>query len=192
LAEEGGPGFSDPQMKAIAAAYKIPAGPNDKGDTVDDKGQPLMRPGTPADYFPAPFANEDAARAANGGALPPDLSVIVKARPGGPDYVYSLITGFGQKPPPGFKVTDGKYYNPYFIGWDIGMPPPLTDNQVTFVDGAPAKIEDEAKAVVTFLSWTSEPHLEDRHRMGLGVMVFLIVLSGLLYLSYRRVWKDAH
>jgi len=192
LAEEGGPGFSDPQMKAIAAGYKIPAGPNDKGETVDDKGQPLMRPGTPADHFPAPFANDDAARAANGGALPPDLSVIVKARPGGPDYVYSIISGFGQKPPPAFKVTDGKYYNPYFIGWNIAMPPPLTDNQVTFVDGAPAKIDDEAKAVVTFLSWASEPHLEDRHRMGLGVMVFLVVLSGLLYLSYRRVWRDAH
>jgi len=192
LSEEGGPGFTDPQMKAIAAAYKIPAGPNDKGETVDDKGQPLMRPGIPSDYFPAPFANEDAARAANGGALPPDLSIIVKARPGGPDYVYSIISGFGQKPPPGFKVTEGKYYNPYFIGWNIAMPPPLTDNQVTFADGAPAKIEDEAKAVVTFLSWTSEPHLEDRHRMGLGVMVFLIVLSGLLYFSYRRVWKDAH
>jgi len=192
LSEEGGPGFTDPQMKAIAAAYKIPAGPNDKGETVDDKGQPLMRSGIPSDYFPAPFANEDAARAANGGALPPDLSIIVKARPGGPDYVYSIISGFGQKPPPVFKVTEGKYYNPYFIGWNIAMPPPLTDNQVTFADGAPAKIEDEAKAVVTFLSWTSEPHLEDRHRMGLGVMVFLIVLSGLLYLSYRRVWKDAH
>jgi len=192
LSEEGGPGFTDPQMKAIAAAYKIPAGPNDKGETVDDKGQPLMSSGIPSDYFPAPFANEDAARAANGGALPPDLSIIVKARPGGPDYVYSIISGFGQKPPPGFKVTEGKYYNPYFIGWNIAMPPPLTDNQVTFADGAPAKIEDEAKAVVTFLSWTSEPHLEDRHRMGLGVMVFLIVLSGLLYFSYRRVWKDAH
>lgn len=192
LSEEGGPSFSDAQMKAIAAGYKIPAGPNDKGDTVDDKGNPLMRPGTPADHFPAPFANEEAARAANGGALPPDLSVIVKARPGGPDYVYSIITGFGQKPPAGFHVTEGKYYDPYFIGWDISMPQPLTDNQVSFVDGTPAKITDEAKAVVTFLAWTSEPHLEARHRMGLGVMVFLVVLSGLLYLSYRRVWKDAH
>ncbi|HTP76691.1 MAG TPA: cytochrome c1 [Rhizomicrobium sp.] len=192
LSEEGGPGFSEAQMKAIAAGYKVLAGPNDKGDTVDDKGNPLTRPGIPADHFPPPFPNEEAARAANGGALPPDLSIIEKARVGGPDYVYSIITGFGQKPPAGFKVTDGKYYNPYFLGWNISMPQPLTDNQVTFVDGAPAKIEDEAKAVVTFLAWTSEPHLEDRHRMGLGVMVFLIVLSGLLYLSYRRVWKDAH
>lgn len=192
LSQPGGPEFTDAQMKAIAAAYNIPAGPNDKGDTLDDKGNPLTRPGTPSDHFTPPFANEEAARAANGGALPPDLSLIVKARVGGPRYVFSIITGFNETPPPGFKVTDGKYYNPYFIGWNISMPPPLTDAQVTFVDGHPNKIADEAHAVVTFLSWAAEPHLEDRHRIGLGVMIFLIVLSGLLYLSYRKVWKDAH
>ncbi|HWD28017.1 MAG TPA: cytochrome c1 [Rhizomicrobium sp.] len=192
LDEPGGPEFTEPQAKAIAAGYKLPADPNDKGETVDDKGQPLMRPGILADHFPAPFPNEQAARANNGGALPPDLSLIVKARVGGPNYVYSILTGFHQTPPAGFKVTDGKYFNPYFIGWNISMPPPLADHQVTFVDGAPNAIADEAKAVVTFLSWTSEPHLEDRHRIGVGVMIFLIVLSGLLYLSYRRVWKDAH
>ncbi len=190
LSQSGGPEFTDAQMKAIAAGYKVLDEPNDKGETVDDKGNPLLRAATPADYFPPPFPNEQAARAANGQALPPDLSLIVKARPGGPQYVYSLITGFGEKPPPGFKVTDGKYYNPYFLGWNIAMPPPLTDNQVTFVDGHPAKIADEAHAVVTFLSWAAEPHLEDRHRIGFGVMIFLIVLSGLLYLSYRTVWKD--
>lgn len=192
LSQSGGPEFSDAQMKALAGGYKILAGPNDKGETVDDKGSPLMRAGTPADTFPPPFPNEEAARAANGAALPPDLSLITKARPGGPDYVYSIITGFNEKPPAGFKVPDGKYYNPYFIGWNISMPPPLTDGQVTFVDGAPSKIADEAHAVVTFLSWAAEPHLEDRHRIGFGVMIFLIVLSGLLYLSYRSVWKDAH
>ena len=192
LSQEGGPSFSDAQMKAIAAGYKIAAGPNDKGETVDDKGNPLTRAGTSADTFPPPFPNEQASRFANGGSLPPDLSIIVKARVGGPDYVYSLITGFGEKSPAGFKVSDGKFYNPYFLGWEIAMPPPLSDAQVTFVDGAPNKIADEAKAVVTFLAWTSEPHLEDRHHIGFGVMIFLIVLSGLLYLSYRRVWKDAH
>jgi ubiquinol-cytochrome c reductase cytochrome b/c1 subunit len=192
LSEAGGPGFSAVQMKAIAAGYKIPAEPNDKGDTVDEKGNPLTRPGSPADYFPGPFANEQAARAANGGALPPDLSLIVKQRVGGPRYVYSLITGFGEKPPSDFKVMDGKYYNPYFLTWNISMPQPLTDGQVTFVDGAPNKIADEAYAVVTFLAWTSEPHLEERHSIGFGVMIFLIVLSGLLYLTYRRVWRDAH
>jgi cytochrome c1 len=190
LSEPGGPSFTDAQMKAIAAAYQIDAGPNDKGDTLDDKGNPLKRSGTPADHFPPPFANEEAARTANGGALPPDLSLIVKARVGGPNYVYSILTGFHEKTPDGFKVTPNKYFNPYFIGWNISMPPPLTDGQVTFVDGAPNKIADEAYAVVTFLAWASEPHLEDRHRIGVGVMIFLIVLSGLLYLSYRQVWKD--
>ena len=192
LDESGGPEFTEPQAKAIAGAYKVPAGPNDKGETVDDKGQTLMRPGILADHFPPPFPNEQAARANNGGALPPDLSLIVKARVGGPDYVYSILTGFHKTPPAGFKVTDGKYYNPYFPGWNISMPPPLANSQVTFVDGAPDKVADEAKAVVTFLSWTAEPHLEDRHRIGVGVMIFLIVLSGLLFLSYRKVWKDAH
>ncbi|HEX4303319.1 MAG TPA: cytochrome c1 [Rhizomicrobium sp.] len=190
LSQSGGPEFTDAEMKAIAGGYKVLAGPNDKGETLDDHNNPLMRAGTPADFFPPPFANEEAARAANGGALPPDLSIIVKARVGGPQYVYSLITGFGQKPPAGFVVTPNKYYNPYFLGWNISMPQPLTDNQVTFVDGHPAKIADEAYAVVTFLSWAAEPHLEDRHRIGFGVMIFLIVLSGLLYLSYRAVWKD--
>ena len=192
LSEAGGPGFTAAQMKAIAAGYKIPAEPNDKGDTVDEKGNPLTRAGSPADYFPGPFANEQAARAANGGALPPDLSLIVKQRVGGARYVYSLITGFGQKPPADFKVMDGKYFNPYFLTWNISMPQPLIDGQVTFVDGAPNKVADEANAVVTFLAWTSEPHLDQRHSIGFGVMIFLIVLSGLLYLTYRRVWKDAH
>ena len=190
LAQPGGPEFSEAQMKAIAGGYKIVAGPNDKGETTDDKGQPLMRAGVPSDYFPPPFPNEEAARSANGGALPPDLSLIEKARAGGPNYVYSLMTGFHQTPPKGFVVTANKYYNPYFIGWNISMPPPLADGQVTFVDGSPNKIADEAYAVANFLAWTSEPHLEDRHRIGVGVMAFLIVLSGLLYLSYRKVWKD--
>jgi len=190
LSESGGPGFTDAQMKAIAASYHVLAGPNDKGDTVDDKGNPLTRAGTPADTFPPPFPNEQAARTANGGALPPDLSLIVKARNGGPNYVYSILTGFHETLPKGFTVTPNKYFNPYFIGWNISMPPPLSDGQVTFVDGSPNKIADEAFAVVTFLSWASEPHLEDRHRIGVGVMIFLIVLSGLLYLSYRKVWKD--
>ncbi|HEY0104690.1 MAG TPA: cytochrome c1 [Rhizomicrobium sp.] len=192
LDEPGGPGFTEAQMKAIAAGYHVLAGPNDKGETLDDKGNPLTRAGTPADHFPPPFPNEEAARTANGGALPPDLSLIEKARAGGAHYVYSLLTGFHEAPPAGFKVTANKYYNPYFIGWNISMPPPLADGQVTFVDGAPSKIADEAYAVATFLAWTGEPHLEDRHRIGVGVMIFLIVLSGLLYLSYRKVWKDAH
>ncbi|HEX3944850.1 MAG TPA: cytochrome c1 [Rhizomicrobium sp.] len=191
--DNGGDGFfTDPQVKAIAASYKVPAGPNDKGETVDANGTPLTRPGIPADHFPPPFANEQAARTANNGALPPDLSIITKARAGGPDYVYSIVTGFHQKPPSGFTVLPTKYYNPYFNGWNISMPPPLAPNQVTYSDGTKATVEQMAHDVVTFLSWAAEPTMEDRKRIGFGVMLFLIAFAGLLYLSYRRVWADIH
>jgi len=188
----GGIGFSDAQVKAIAAAYKIPADPNDKGELFDSSGERLTRPGIVADHFPAPFANEEAARAANNGALPPDLSLIVKAREGGARYVYSILTGFGQKPPAGFKVMANKYYNPYFAGWNISMPPPLSEGAVTFSDGTTATVDQEAHDVVTFLSWAAEPKMEERKRLGFGVMAFMLLLSGLLFLSYRRVWKDQH
>ncbi|MGA9794213.1 MAG: cytochrome c1 [Rhizomicrobium sp.] len=192
LSEPGGPGFDDAQMKAIAAGYQIPAGPNDKGQTTDANGSPLMRAGTPADHFPPPFPNEEAARTANGGALPPDLSLIVKAREGGPQYVYSIVTGDGSPVPHGFKVLEGKYYDPYFAGRNISMPPPLRDNSVTFSDGTKATKGQEAHDVVTFLSWASEPKLDARHQIGLGVMIFLIVFAGILFLSYRKIWRDAH
>ncbi len=192
LSEEGGLGFSEAQAKAIAAGYKIPAGPNDKGEVVDDKGAPLTRPGIMADYFPNPFPNEEAARANNAGNLPPDLSLIVKARQGGANYVYSILTGFHQTPPKGFTVTPNKYFNPYFEGWNIGMPPPLTDQGVTYSDGTKATIAQEAHDVATFLAWASDPKMEERKRMGLSVLIFLVVLAGLLFASYRKVWKDAH
>jgi ubiquinol-cytochrome c reductase cytochrome c1 subunit len=192
LAEPGGPNFTDAEMKAIAASYKVPAEPNDKGDIFDANGNRLTRPGTPADHFPPPFANEQAARAANNGALPPDQSVLVKARQGGPDYVYSICTGYGRTTPRGFKVMPGKYYDPYFSGWNISMPPPLQDNSVTYSDGTKATIDQECRDVVTFLSWASEPTLDERHHLGFEVIVFLILISGLLYLSYRTVWRDAH
>ncbi|HVZ91272.1 MAG TPA: cytochrome c1 [Rhizomicrobium sp.] len=191
--ENGGTGmFSDAQVKAIAASYKVPAGPNDKGETTDSSGNPLTRPGIPADHFPPPFANEEAARAANGGALPPDQSLLVKAREGGADYVYSIIVGDGQKAPHGFKVIEGKYYDPYFAGRNISMPPPLTADQVTYADGTKATVDQEAKDVTAFLAWAAEPKLENRKRLGLGVMAFMVLLSGLLFLSYRRVWRDEH
>lgn len=188
LAAPGGPGFTEAQAKVIAGSYKIPAEPNDRGEIFDQNGNRLTRPGVLADHFPPPFANEQAARTANGGALPPDLSLIIKARQGGPNYVYSIITGFHQKPPPGFVVQQGKYYNPYFPGRNISMPPPLAQNSVSFSDGTPATVENEAKAVVTFLSWASEPQLEARHRIGFQVLAFLVVLAGVLFLSYRKIW----
>jgi|SRR5579871_597953 len=187
-----GIGFSEAQAKAIAAGYKVPAGPNDKGETVDSNGQPLTKPGTLADHFPPPFPNEEAARAANSGALPPDLSLIVKAREGGPQYVYSIVTGFHEQPPAGFTVLPNKYYNPYFSGWNISMPPPLAAGQVTFSDGTPNDLDHEARAVAAFLSWASEPKMQERKEVGFGVIAFLILLTVLLYFSYRRVWHGAH
>jgi ubiquinol-cytochrome c reductase cytochrome b/c1 subunit len=192
LGGESGIGFSAAQVKALAAAAKVPAEPNDKGETYDASGERMTRPGIPADKLPSPFANEEAARAANGGALPPDLSLIVKAREGGAQYVYSILTGFGMKPPHGFVVQTGKYFNPYFPGGNISMPPPLTEGAVTYSDGTQASVEQEAHDVVTFLTWASEPKMEERKRIGFGVMIFMLVLSGLLFLSYRRVWRDAH
>lgn len=189
---ENGIGFSEAQAKAIAAGYKVPAGPNDKGETVDSNGQPLTKPGTLADHFPPPFPNEEAARAANSGALPPDLSLIVKARVGGPQYVYSIITGFHQKPPPGFTVLPNKYYNPYFATWNIGMPPPLAPGQVTFSDGTPNDLDHEAHSVVAFLSWASEPKMEERKQVGFSVLAYLSLLALLLYFSYRRIWHGKH
>ena len=187
LAEAGGPEFTEAQAKALAAAARVPAEPNDKGETVDDKGTPLMRPATLADHVPPPFPNEQAARANNGSALPPDLSMIVKAREGGPQYVYSIITGFGGTPPHGFKVTDGKYYNPYFEGWNISMPQPLKANSVTYSDGTKATLDQEASDVVTFLTWAGEPKMEERKQLGFGVMIFLIALAGILFAAYKRV-----
>ena len=192
LADDGGPGFNEAQVKALAASYKIPAEPTDMGELFDSSGERLTRPGIAADHFPPPFANENAARAVNNGAAPPDLSVIVKARPGGAQYIYSILTGFAEKPPAGFKVPQNQYYNPYFVGRNIAMPPPLTEASVTYSDGTKASVEQEALDVVTFLTWAAEPKMEERKRIGFGVMVFLLVLSGLLFLSYRRVWRDAH
>lgn len=192
LTQKGGPEFTEAQGRALAASVKVHAEPDDKGETTDDKGQPLMRSAVLSDRFPAPYANENAARANNSGSLPPDLSLIIKARHGGPQYVYSLLTGYGEKSPAGFKVVDGKHYNPYFDGWTIGMPPPLTNNGVTYSDGTKATIAQQAHDVSTFLSWAAEPKMEDRKRMGFGVIIFLVAFAGVLFMAYRKVWKDAH
>ena len=203
LAEAGGPGYSVPQAAALAAEYKIKDGPNDAGDMFD-------RPGRPADYFPSPFPNEQAARAANGGAAPPDLSLITKARSykrgfpmfiidfftqyqeQGPDYVDGILKGFEEKPPAGVTIPEGSYYNKYFPGHAIKMPKPLSDGQVTFDDGSPATVEQYSHDVTTFLMWAAEPHMEARKRLGLQVFVFLILLSVLLYFTKKKVWANAH
>lgn len=188
LAAPGGPGFTEAQAKAIAAAYKIPAEPDARGELYDEQSTRLTRPGLFTDHFPAPYANEQAARAANSGMRPPDLSLIVKARKGGANYVYSLLTGFNRPQPVGFALPQGKYYNPYFAGRTIGMAPPLTKDLVAFSDGTPATVENEARAAAAFLTWTADPNLEARHRIGLQVMAFLVLLTGLFFLSYRKIW----
>lgn len=176
-------GFTPEQVEAIAAKYEVPAGPNDEGEM-------FMAPAKPSDHIPSPFANDQAARFANNGALPPDLSLIVEARVGGPDYVYAVLTHYQDPPPEGFTLNPGMYYNQYFPGHQIGMPPPLTDDRVTFADGTKATLSQEAHDVVTFLTWAAEPNLEERKQMGMKALLFLIVLTGFLYALKRQVWSD--
>jgi len=203
LADPGGPGYSTAQAAAFAAEYKIKDGPNDAGDMFE-------RPGRPADYFPSPFPNENAARAANGGAVPPDLSLIAKARSykrgfptfvfdvftqyqeQGPDYLVALLQGYQDNPPAGFTLPEGSYYNTYFPGHAIKMPKPISDGQVTYDDGSPATLAQYAKDVTHFLTWTAEPHMEARKELGLQVFVFLILLTILLYFTKKKIWASSH
>jgi ubiquinol-cytochrome c reductase cytochrome c1 subunit len=206
LGQKGGPFYdpkypnpnNNPVVKSLAHDIQIK-------DIDPDTGDVISRPGTPADKFAAPFPNEPAARASNGGALPPDLSVMAKAREGGPAYVYSILTGF-RAPPPGMKVPEGKYYNPYMPGdmssfWSgpkdkvpeggfISMPPPLADNKVTFDDGTKSTVANQARDVSAFLAWAAEPKAEERKAFGLGAMIYLLIFSVLLWFSYKRIWKN--
>jgi ubiquinol-cytochrome c reductase cytochrome c1 subunit len=177
-------GYTEDQIKAIAAESTITDGPNDEGAMFD-------REGRPSDRFPSPFANEKEAAFINGGVAPPDLSVMTKAREGGANYVYSLLRGY-EEPPPDIEVREGSYYNLYFPGHWISMPPPLYEDGVTYADGTPATIEQMASDVAVFLSWAAEPKLEERKQTGLKVMLFLITLTGLFYATKRKVWTDAH
>ena len=200
LADPGGPEFTADQVKSLAATFQITDGP-------DDTGQMFQRPGIPSDHFPSPFPNTEAAAAANGGAAPPDLSVMAKARgaergvwwaivdfftqyqEGGPDYIHALLTGFSN-PPPGVVVPQGTYYNPYFRNAiSLHMPPPLSPDQVTYTDGTPQTVDQYARDVASFLMWTAEPHLVERKRMGFEVIIFLVVFAGLMYLTKKKVWS---
>jgi ubiquinol-cytochrome c reductase cytochrome c1 subunit len=177
-------GYNADEIKAIAATYQVTDGPNDRGEMY-------QRPGRPSDPIPGPFPNDQAARVANNGALPPDQSLIVKARPGGPNYVYGILTGY-KEPPAGFKMLAGMNYNEYFPGHQIAMPQPLSDNAVTFADGAPGTVPQMAHDVVTFLTWASEPNLDDRHRTGFKVIGFLVVAAILFYAAKRKIWAPIH
>ncbi len=177
-------GYSEDQVKGIAAQVQVTDGPNDSGEM-------FQRPGRPSDPIPGPFANDQAARAANNGALPPDLSLITKAREGGADYVYAIMTGF-KDAPAAMKMNPNMNYNEYFTGHQIAMPPPLSPDQVKFADGTPATVPQMAHDVVTFLSWAAEPTLEQRHRIGFKVILFLIIATGVFYAAKRKVWSRIH
>jgi ubiquinol-cytochrome c reductase cytochrome c1 subunit len=194
-------GYTEAQVRAFAANYEVQDGPNADGEM-------FTRTAVPSDHFPPPFPNQEAAAAANNGAAPPDFSLIAKARgvirgfptfvfdiftqyqQSGPDYIYSLLTGY-QDPPEGHEVTEGTYYNPYFIsGSALAMAPPLSDGVVTYDDGSPETVDQYAQDVAAFLMWAAEPHLEDRKRMGFMVMVFLAIFTALIYLTKKSVYAN--
>lgn len=193
-------GYSEAQVKSFAAEYQIEDGPDEAGDMFE-------RPGIPADYFPSPYPNAEAAAFANGGAAPPDLSLMAKARAahrgfprfvidiftmyaeGGPDYIYSLLSGY-EDAPHDVQVTEGTYYNPYFLaGNALAMAPPLSDGIVTYDDGTPETVDQYSKDVSAFLMWTAEPHMTERKSLGFKVIIFLLIFSGLLYLTKKAVWS---
>jgi ubiquinol-cytochrome c reductase cytochrome c1 subunit len=178
-----GIGLSEEEIRAIAADVMIKDGPNDDGEMFE-------RPGRPSDRFRSPFPNPQAARAANNGAYPPDLSLIVKARENGANYLYALLTGYRESPPDGVEPMEGMHYNEYFPGHWIAMAQPLYPDMVDYPDGTPATIEQMARDVTTFLAWAAEPELEQRRAMGVRVILFLIVLAGLTYGVKRKIWAD--
>ena len=181
LGEEGGPEFSLDQVKAIAANFEVEDGPNEEGEM-------FTRPARPSDKFVSPYPNIQAATAANGGAYPPDMSVLVKSRKGGADYIYSILMGY-EEPPANIKLDDGVYYNKYMEGKKIKMSNPLSDGIVTYADGTESTESQMAKGVTAFLTWAAEPTLEERHKMGVRVIIFLIIFTILIYFSMRRLWS---
>ena len=181
LSEKGGPEFSEAEAKAIAASFEVTDGP-------DSTGEMFTRPAKLSDKFVMPYANDEEAKSAKGGAYPPDMSVLVKARKGGADYVYSLLLGY-EDPPSGIKLDDGVYYNKYMYGNKIKMDNQLSDGLVEYSDGTTASVEQMSKDVTTFLMWSAEPHLESRHQMGFKAIVYLIILTILVYFSMKRIWS---
>ena len=188
-----GLGYTEEEIKAIAATHQVTDGPNDQGAMY-------QRPGRPSDSFVAPFPNAQAARAALNGALPPDLSVIVLARAdssltkdlgGGADYVDALLQGF-KEPPSGFHMAEGMNYDEYFPGHQIAMPQPLAGDDVKYADGTKATLPQEAHDVATFLAWASDPSMEERKRTGAKVLIFLLAMTGILYAAKRQIWADVH
>tara|TARA_B100000686_G_scaffold297055_1_gene329076 strand:+ start:116 stop:883 length:768 start_codon:yes stop_codon:yes gene_type:complete len=181
LGEKGGPEFSITEVKNIASSFEVTDGP-------DSQGEMFTRPGRPSDRFVSMYPNVEAATAANGGAYPPDMSVLVKSRKGGADYIYSVLMGY-EDPPQGLKLDEGVYYNKYMDGNKIKMAKPLIEGIISYSDGTNATEEQMAKDVTAFLTWAAEPHLEARHKMGFKVIIFLVILTLLVYFSMKRIWS---
>lgn len=177
-------GFSEAEIKALAASYSVKDGPNDDGEMFE-------RPGRPSDYFVPPYANEQAARAAQNGAYPPDLSLIIKARHDGANYLYSLLTGYAE-PPAGVQMGANMHYNPYFPGGQIAMAAPIADGQVTYGDGTHASLDQMSRDVVNFLQWAAEPEMQHRKQMGIKVMLYLGIFTVFAYIAMKRVWSRLH
>ena len=195
-------GYSEGQVRALAAEYEVQDGPNADGEM-------FTRPAILSDHFPSPFPNDEAAAAANGGAAPPDLSLMAKARTvergfptfvfdiftqyaeGGPDYVHALLTGYDETPPEGMEIAEGTYYNPYFVaGKSLAMPKPINDDAVVYDDGTPQTVDQYSRDVSAFLMWAAEPHLEARKLIGFRVVIFLVLFAGLIYLTKRKIWAS--
>ncbi len=179
-------GYNEEQIKAIASEYSVMDGPNDEGEMFE-------RPALPSDKFVSPFANDNEAKYANGGAFPPDLSLIVKARAGGADYIYALLTGYKETPPHGQSLSDGQYWNKYFPGHKIAMAPPLMDSMISYEDdGSLETLSQYAKDVTHFLTWAADPYMEERKRTGLKVILFLLVFAAVMYGIKRKIWSSVH
>lgn len=177
-------GYNDAEIRAIASDYSVEDGP-------DENGEMFQRDAEASDKFPTPFPNEEAARAANGGAYPPDLSLMAKARPAGPDYIYALLTGYTEAPED-VELMAGMYYNEYFSGHQIAMAPPLSNGVVEYADGTEATVSQMAADLSEFLMWAAEPKLEDRKQMGIKVILFLLIFTGLVYAAKRKLWANLH
>lgn len=180
-----GIGYNESQIKNIAAEYTMIDGPNDEGDMFE-------RAGLPSDRFKAPFANVKAAQYANGGAYPPDFSLIAKARGGGADYLYALLTGYEDHAPHGEELADGQYWNNAFAGHKISMAPPLSDGIVAYEDGSPETLDQYSRDIAHFLTWAADPYMEERKKTGIKVILFLLVFAGVMYSVKKKIWADQH
>jgi ubiquinol-cytochrome c reductase cytochrome c1 subunit len=181
LSQKGGPEFTLEEVKVIASNFEVEDGPNNDGEM-------FTRPGRPSDKFVSPYPNVNASKAANGGAYPPDMSVLVKARSGGANYIYSILMGY-EDPPVGFNLDEGVHYNKYMSGNKIKMSNPLMEGIIDYSDGTETSVEQMAKDVTTFLTWAAEPHLEARHKTGTKVIIYLIILATLVYFSMKKLWS---